>query len=413
MEQGIVETDKISHLLTRNVSEIITKVELENRLKAGRPLKVYLGVDPSSPEIHLGHAVVLRKLREFQDLGHKVMFLIGNFTAQIGDPTGKSKERVPLSDLQVAENAKTYQEQAAKIIRFDGPDAAEIRFNSAWLDKLNLKDVIKLAGYFTVQQMIERDMFQDRLKAGQSIGLHEFLYPLLVGYDSVMLDVDVEIGGNDQLFNIKAGRTLMEKMKGKKKEVLTCDLLTGSDGSKMSKSAGNAIAITAAPEEMFGALMAVRDSLIAEYARLASDMSASELELLHKRLTSGENPRDIKMDVAERIVALYSSPDLAEDAREKFEFMFSKGADYHGVPPVDAFFPAPVATMALTELVALMAVRSRSAARRLVQDGAVDIDGKTVNDPAMQLDLNSAHVIKIGKHHFMRVQYLDSAKQGQ
>jgi len=402
---------RIHHLVTRNVSEIIQREELEQQLKSGKTLKVYLGVDPSGPEIHLGHAVVLWKLREFQDLGHEVILLIGDFTAQIGDPTGKSKERPPLTAAEVQENARDYQKQAAQILRFEGENAAHFTFNSEWLKKLTFDEVIHLAANFTVQQMIERDMFQERLKKGNSIGLHEFLYPLMVGYDSVMLDVDVEVGGNDQLFNIKAGRTLMEKLKHKSKVVLTTDLLIGSDGSKMSKSTGNIIPITAKPNIMYGQLMAVADSLIEEYALLCSDMSDEEVRQVGERLKKGENPRDVKLDIAERIVARYSSAEIAAEAREQFLFMFSKSENYQGMPPVDAFFPAPVAKMPLYELVAIIASISRSEARRLIQAGGVDIDHKAEKDAHTMVDLENPRVIKIGKHQFVRVQHLDSPQK--
>ncbi len=402
--------DAIHHLVTRNVTETIQRKELEQLLRGRRRLKVYLGVDPSSPDIHLGHAVVLWKLREFQDLGHQVILLIGDFTAQIGDPTGRSKEREPLTHEQVMDNASTYKEQAAKILRFDGDNPASLQFNGEWLATLNLNQIIQLASQFTVQQMLERDMFQERLKKNYPIGLHEFFYPLMVGYDSVAMDVDVELGGNDQLFNIKAGRILMEKMKHKTKVVLTTDLLTGSDGSKMSKSSGNIIPITSKPAHMFGMLMAVSDKHIEEYARLCSDMSDTELKHVQHRLKIGENPRDVKLDVAERIVTRYSSIAEAQDVREKFLLTFSKGTQYDGEVMVDKFFPAPLPKMALYELVSIIALVSKSEARRLVQAGAVDVDGTAVKNAVEELDLNTPRVLKIGKHNFVRVEYFKNAE---
>lgn len=366
---------------------------MEELLTRGHKIRVYVGVDPSSPEIHLGHAVVLWKLREFQDLGHEVVLLIGDFTAQIGDPTGKSKERVPLSHEQVLQNAKTYREQASKIIQFSGDNPAHIRFNSEWLDKLSLKELIRLASNFTVQQMIERDMFQKRIADNQPIGLHEFLYPLLVGYDCIELDVDVEIGGNDQLFNIKSGRILMEKVKTKKKVVLVCDLLTGSDGRKMSKSFGNAIPVTASPEDMFGQLMAVHDSLIEEYAILCTDMIHVELQEIKKRLTNKENPRDVKLDVAQKIVERYSSPEKAQYARD--EWIKSKGL-LVGRRQVVHYGSK---NEPLVLLVARMADISKSEARRLIQQKAVKMNGHIKDNPEELVVVTRSTELRIGKQH--------------
>ncbi len=405
-----MNNDQITNLLENTVSTIIERRDLEQQLRSGRSLRVYLGVDPSSPDIHLGHAVVLWKLRQFQDLGHHVILLIGDFTAQIGDPSGRTTKRTPLTHEIVLQNAQDYQQAASKIIRFDGDNAAELKYNSHWLSKMTLKDIISLSSHFTVQQMIERDMFQDRLKAGRPIGLHEFLYPLIVGIDCIELNVDVEVGGNDQLFNIKAGRTLMEKVNGKRKVVLTCDLLTGSDGTKMSKSAGNAISITTSPDDMFGKLMAIDDKLIEEYARLCADMSNHELENLSKRLKSGENPRDVKMDVAENIVARYNLEEVASKTREDFIITFSKRSNFKGEANVEAFFPAPLVEMPLLELVAVISGQSNTQSRRLIEDGAVDIDEVQAKDPKKMIDLKQSLVIKIGKYRHIRVQHLDGGK---
>lgn len=372
--------NKIKHLISRNVSEIIVKSELGQKLQSGNKLKVYLGIDASGRGIHLGHAVVLWKLREFQDLGHKVTLLVGDFTAQIGDPTGKSKERVPLTHDVVLENAKHYKKQAEKILKFDGDNPAELKFNSDWLTKLTFAEIIQLASNFTVQQLIERDMFQERLKAGQSIGLHEFLYPLMVGYDCVKMDVDVEVGGNDQLFNIKAGRTLMEKMTGKKKAVLVCDLLTGSDGSKMSKSAGNIIPIDSGADDMFGKLMAIDDELIEQYARLCSDMDEKELGELSKRLKSQENPRNVKLDLASRIVGRYYLS-AGDKARETWLNVFSKGS----ASIIHLTMPKSNATLLeiisdLSEIAGGVYHNiSNSELRRLVEGRAVEIEDSIVD----------------------------------
>ncbi len=395
-------TQKIEDIINRNVSDIIQKSELEQLLAGNKKLTVYLGVDPSSPEIHLGHAVVLWKLKEFQDLGHHVILLIGDFTAQIGDPTGKSKERVPLTHQQVLDNAKSYKEQAARILDFTGDNAAQVQFNSAWLDKLTLKEIIMLASNFTVQQMIERDMFQKRLQDNQPIGLHEFLYPLMVGYDCVKMDVDVEIGGNDQLFNIKAGRTLMEKMTGKRKVVLVCDLLTGSDGSKMSKSSGNIISITAAPEQMFGQLMSISDDLILEYACLCTDMNDDELFRLEQRLQTGDNPRDVKLDMAERVVRRYSSDTEAKKARQSFTDTFTNKT------PQGEFkynkSEAPLFDLVQAIIHATDPDTSSTQIRRLIADGAVEVEGKVMKDASVVVTLGEeSKAVRVGKKHFVNV----------
>lgn len=369
------KNERIENLISRNVSEIIVKSELVDKLKGGKKLKVYLGIDASGSDIHLGHAVVLWKLREFQDLGHEVILLVGDFTAQIGDPTGKSKERVPLSHEAVLENAKNYKTQASKILNFEGDNPAKLMFNSTWLNKLTLKELIKFASNLTVQQLLERDMFQERLKNGQSIGLHEFIYPLLVGYDCIDLDVDVEVGGNDQLFNIKAGRTLMEKVTGKKKVVLVCDLLTGSEGSKMSKSLGNIIPLDSGSDDMFGKLMAVDDDLIEHYARLCSDMTIAELEKLSKRLKTNENPRNIKLDLSERIVDRYY-PGESSLAKEKWLNAFSKGSSSV------ILLQHLKKNITLLEIVTMLGdfiKLSNSELRRLVEGGAVEINDKTIS----------------------------------
>jgi tyrosyl-tRNA synthetase len=396
--------EQIHNLIHRNVTDVITISELEKKLTSGDKLKVYLGVDPSGADIHLGHAVVLWKLRQFQELGHEVILLIGDFTAQIGDPTGKSKERVPLSHEAVLENAKHYKEQAAKILKFDGDNSARMMFNSSWLSKLSLKELIQFASHLTVQQLIERDMFQERLKTGQPIGLHEFIYPLLVGYDCIELSVDVEVGGNDQLFNIKMGRTLMEKVKNKKKVVLVCDLLTGSDGSKMSKSAGNIIALNSGADDMFGKLMAIDDELISEYARLCTDMDEKELLSVAKRLKSNENPRNIKLDLASRVVERYYA-NMGELSKERWLNAFSKGsASVITVSHNKKTITLPEIVQILNNVIKL----SNSELRRLVEGGAVEVDEKLVEVSGMLkvYNIESAGLkVRIGKKCLATIYY--------
>src|SRR3990172_6053858 len=281
-------------LLTRNVSTIYPNKEaFLKRLGSNTKLKIYLGIDPSSPKIHLGNAIALRKLAEFQNLGHKIILLIGDFTGMIGDPTDRNSARQPLTREQVLENSKSYRRQAEKILNFKGKNPAEIVYNSTWLSKLNFEEVIKLAGHFTIQQLLERDMFQERLKNNKPIGLHEFLYPLMQGYDSVAMDVDLEVGGSDQTFNMLIGRELQRELHGKEKFVLTLPLLEGTDGRKMSKSFGNTIDIDEIPENMFGKLMGIKDELIWKYFEMCTDLDTQTLKRLRKN-SEKENPIDLK-----------------------------------------------------------------------------------------------------------------------
>ncbi|MHB9090121.1 MAG: tyrosine--tRNA ligase, partial [Chloroflexota bacterium] len=292
--------DPIEHLLTRGISEVIPLDEAERRLRAGEKVRIYIGIDPTSRVIHLGHAVSLRKLREFQKLGHKVVFLIGDFTGRIGDPTDRTAARVQLTREQVQENATSYIEQAGKILDLHSPEnPIEIRYNGDWWDNLTARDMIELAANFTVQQMLQRDMFQRRLEENKPIGLHEFLYPLLQGYDSVALDVDAEIGGTDQTFNMLAGRTLVRALKEKDKFVVTVPLLEGTDGRKMSKSFGNVIGVTDPPYDMFARVMSLKDELIVRYFDLCTDTSETELEKIARQLAAGSvNPMDLKKRLA-------------------------------------------------------------------------------------------------------------------
>lgn len=383
---------EIDNLLNRNVEEVIVKKDLEKLLSSGKKLRIYIGVDPSSPVIHLGHAVGLRKLREFQDLGHMVIFLIGDFTGRIGDPSGKTKERVPLSIEQVQENSKTYLDQASKIIDIE---KAEIRYNGEWLDKLTFKDVVMLASNFTVQQMIERDMFKERLKTNKPIGLHEFLYPLMVGYDSVALDVDVEMGGTDQTFNMLAGRTLMKAMKGKEKYVLSVPLLLGTDGRKMSKSYGNVIGVTDPADDMFGKVMSIKDELIIQYFELCTDNGEDGIS---KRIKSGENPRNLKFELAKEIVTIYHSPKEAERAAKEFDQIFKNKEKPTEMPQAKYSKGSKLVDV----LVESKTVSSKSEVRRLIQQGGVKVNNKAVDDIDYTLE-KGTYTIQVGKRRFIEL----------
>jgi len=386
---------EIEKLLNRNVEEVFVKKGLEKLLASGKKLRIYIGVDPSSPVIHIGHAVGLRKLREFQDLGHKVIFLIGDFTGRIGDPSGKTTQRVPLTIEQVKENAKTYLEQAAKIIDIK---KAEVRYNGEWLDKLTFKDVVTLASNFTVQQMIERDMFKERIKGGKPIALHEFLYPLMVGYDSVALDVDVEMGGTDQTFNMLAGRTLMKAIKGKEKHVVTVPLLVGTDGRKMSKSYDNVIGVNDASDDMFGKVMSIKDELILQYFKLCSDRSDEDIKEITKRLKGGENPRNLKFELAKDIVTIYHSEKEAENASKEFNQIFKDKEKPTEMPKAKY----KKGDKLVDVLVASKTVSSKSEARRLIQQNGVKDNDKVVTDIDYVLE-KGKHIVQVGKRRFLEL----------
>lgn len=387
---------EIEKLLNRNVEEVFVKKGLEKLLESGKKLRIYIGVDPSSPVIHIGHAVGLRKLREFQDLGHKVIFLIGDFTGRIGDPSGKTTQRVPLTIEQVQENAKTYLEQAAKIIDIK---KAEVRYNGEWLDKLTFKDVVMLASNFTVQQMIERDMFKERIKEGKPIALHEFLYPLMVGYDSVALDVDVEMGGTDQTFNMLAGRTLMKAMKGKEKHVLTVPLLVGTDGRKMSKSYDNVIGVNDAPDDMFGKVMSIKDELILQYFKLCTGRSDEDIKEITKRLKGGENPRNLKFELARDIVTMYYSSKEAEKAAKEFDQVFKEKGKPTDIPKAKY----KKGDKLVDVLVASKTVSSKSEARRLIKQNGVKDNDKAVSDIDCKLE-RGKHIVQVGKRRFIELE---------
>ncbi len=393
----------LQKLLERGVSEIIPRDELERRLLAGEKLRIYYGVDPTSPQIHLGHAVCLRKLRQFQDLGHKVILLIGDFTGRIGDPTDRSATRVQLTHEQVLENARTYREQAAKILDFESEtNPVEVRYNGEWWDNMTARHMIELAAIFTVQQMLDREMFQRRLAENRPIGLHEFLYPLLQGYDSVALDVDAELGGTDQTFNMLAGRTLMRALRGKEKIVIACPLLEGTDGRKMSKTFDNIIGVTDPPEEMYGRVMSLRDDLIVRYFELCTDVPDEELRRIEEDLDSSRvNPMEVKKRLAREIVALYHGPEAARKAEDHFERVFQRRQLPEEIPVVEV---EPGESRGLVDLLVETGLASsRSEARRLIQQGGVSVDGQKVTDVYAEVPLKDGMVLRAGKRRFLRI----------
>ncbi len=352
----------LDQLLSRGVQDIVPKKGLLEKIKAGKKLRVYLGIDPTSTNIHLGNAVPLRKLRDFQNAGHEVIFLVGSFTALIGDTSDKDGMRQPLTQAQIETNFHTYKEQASKILDFS---RAKIMYNGDWLSNLSFQNIVELAQHFTVQQMIQRDMYQKRLEADKPIGLHEFLYPLMQGYDSVHMEVDVEIGGNDQLFNMLAGRTLLQVYKQKEKHVLTTPLIEGTDGRKMSKSYFNAINLTDSPTDMFGRTMSMSDELIIKYFMLCTDVSMKEIDEMDQALKSGSNPRDVKMKLAGELVRMYHGEAEATQAQEDFINVFKKG----GVPEEMPEFKLNGERNIVDLLILCNLIKTKTEGRQLIEQG--------------------------------------------
>lgn len=383
-------------LIKRGAEELLVETELKQKLESGRPLRVKAGFDPTAPDLHLGHTVLINKLRHFQELGHHVMFLIGDFTGMIGDPTGKNATRPPLSREQIKQNAETYQNQVFKIL-----DSAktEICFNSTWFDTLGAAGMIKLAAQHTVARMLERDDFAKRYAANQPIAIHEFLYPLCQGYDSVAMRADVELGGTDQKFNLLVGRELQKHYGQPPQCILTMPLLEGLDGiNKMSKSLGNYIGIAEPPQEIFGKLMSVSDELMWRYFDLLSFRSSMDISNLKRSVEEGVNPRDIKIALAQELVARFHSQSAADKALEDFLARFQRGAMPDDMP--EFTLPAgPVAhVLKQSGLVA-----STSEALRMIDAGGVRLDGEKIADKGLQLVAGTSVVLQVGKRKFARV----------
>lgn len=387
-------------LIKRGAHEILIEEELVAKLKEGRPLRIKAGFDPTAPDLHLGHTVLINKLRQFQELGHEVMFLIGDFTAMIGDPTGKSATRPPLSRDQIIENAKTYEHQIFKIL---DPEKTTVLFNSSWMGQMSAADMIQLAAKHTVARMLERDDFDKRYKSGQSIAVHEFLYPLVQGYDSVEMKADVELGGTDQKFNLLVGRQLQEAHGQKPQITLTMPILEGLDGvQKMSKSLNNYVGINDAPDDMFGKLMSISDDLMWRYFELLSFRPMSEIEGFRKEIEGGKNPRDIKFLLAEELIARFHDEAAATRARETFIARFQKGAMPEDIPELT--ISADEQTIPIANLLQrAKLVQSTSEALRMVQQGAVRIDGERVEDKKLAIEVGTCQVYQVGKRRFARV----------
>ncbi len=386
--------------LARGAEEILMEKELVEKLKRNKPLRVKTGFDPTAPDLHLGHTVLINKMRQFQGLGHQVIFLVGDFTGLIGDPSGKNATRPALTREQVAENAKTYQGQIFRIL---DPERTEIRFNSEWMDQLGAAGMIGLAARHTVARMLERDDFRKRYHSRQPIAIHEFLYPLAQGYDSVALRTDVELGGTDQKFNLLMGRELQKQYGQEQQVILTVPLLEGLDGvRKMSKSTGNYVALEEPPDQMFGKVMSVSDPLMWRWYELLSFKSGGEINALKKQVADGLNPRDAKFILAEEIVARFHSVADARRARQGFIDRFSKGMMPDQMPQLTLVAGTnglPIANL----LNQAGLVESTSDAFRMIKQGAVRLDGERVTDRSLRVSADTEHIYQVGKKRFARV----------
>ena len=387
--------------LRRGAAEILLENELRERLGKARPLTVKVGFDPTAPDLHLGHTVLLNKMRQFQEFGHHVIFLIGDFTGMIGDPSGKTATRPPLSTEQIQANARTYREQVFKVL---DPEKTQLDFNSRWMTELGAAGLVKLAARQTVARMLERDDFRKRYEQGMPIAIHEFLYPLAQGYDSVALHADVELGGTDQKFNLLLGRQLQESYGQPPQVVLTMPLLEGLDGvNKMSKSLGNAIGIDAAPGEMLGKLMSISDELMWRYFELLSFRSLAQIDGLKTRVADGANPRDIKFLLAREIVTRFHDRAAAEKAERDFISRYRHGRTPDEMPEVTLGCPAAVSGIAYV-LRDCGLVASTSEAIRMVKQGAVRVDGNRISDPKLELAADGLpRIVQVGKRKFARV----------
>jgi tyrosyl-tRNA synthetase len=381
----------------QGIEEIIPESAVDLIKSAKKPLSIKFGADPSAPDLHVGHVVVLNKLRLLQEMGHQVIFIIGDFTAMIGDPTGKSKTRPALTKEQVAENAKSYQDQVFKVL---DPKKTKVVFNSEWLDKLSAADMIGLAAKYNVARMLERDDFNKRYKGNQSISIHEFLYPLLQGYDSVVLENDIEIGGTDQKFNLLVGRHLQKEFGKKEQGIITVPILEGLDGvQKMSKSLNNHIGINDSPKDIYGKSMSIPDELIIRYFKLATRLDAATISNFEKALKEGENPRNIKDTLAQTLVEMFYNKEASIAESEAFKNVFSKGEDPEDMPEINA---APDSLL-VDAVLSVGGAPSKKEFRRLVEQGAVSLDGEKIADPFFKIPPPNNQVLKIGKRKFYKL----------
>ena len=403
MSSSLISTDpqKIEHFLTHAVERVLPTADaLREKLLRGEKIRVYLGVDPSGPTMHIGHAIQMQKLAELQALGHEIILLLGDFTAMIGDPTDKTATRKQLTREQVLENLKNYKEQLARFLQVDGPNPVLIKFNNDWLGKMSFADVVELSSHFTVQQMLERDMFEQRVEEGKPVHLHEFLYPLMQGYDSVAMDVDLEVGGNDQTFNMLAGRTLLREMKQKEKFVMGCRLLVDPTGKKMGKSEGNMVALSDDPVDAYGKIMSWPDTMIMPCFEVLTQLSAEELSVLRSRLDRGENPMVLKHELAERVVSWAFSAEGAKRGAEEFTRVHQQG---ERPEEIEEFAIEETELSLIDLLVRTNLATSKTDARRQIEQKAVRVDDVVVEDVAAMIQVKSGLVLQKGKRSFAKI----------
>ncbi len=401
MSTPSLDLNKLDWFLNHGIEEVLpSKDALREKLLRGDKIRVYLGVDPSGPTMHIGHAIALQKLAELQELGHEVILLLGDFTAMIGDPTDKLATRKQLTREQVLENLKAYKQQASQFLKFDGENPVQVKFNSEWLGKMSFADVIELAAHFTVQQMVERDMFEKRIAEGKPVHLHEFFYPLMQGYDSVAMDVDLEVGGNDQTFNMLAGRTLLREIKGKEKFVMRCRLLTDPTGKKMGKSEGNMIALSDDPSDAYGKIMSWTDAMIIPAFEILTTLSADEIQERKAKMEAGENPMIFKRELARRVVAWAFGAEAATRADEAFTRVHQEGERPEEMAEVVIEEPE----LSIVELLVRTGlVPSKGEARRQIEQNAVRIDDALISDVNLIVTLRPGLVVQKGKRHFAKI----------
>ena len=392
----------IEKVLERGVAEILPDKNSFLNLAKRKKLRIYFGIDPTSPNLHLGHFVPLKKLAEFQKLGHETILLIGDFTAQIGDPSGRDKKREPLSPQEVQRNMRGYRKQLSKVLDLS---KTKITYNSKWLKKLGLKDVLELASHFTVSRLLERDMFQERLKKGQEVWVSEMLYPLMQGYDSVALNVDLEIGATDQTFNMLVGRKLQKIYNKKEKYILTVPILLGLDGRKMSKTYQNTVNFNDPPQEMFGKIMSMKDELMFDYYRLCTDLPEEEIQDMEEKVKSGKiNPRDVKTKLAFLIVQTFWGEKKAKFAQEEFERVFKNKQVPSQIPK---FFCPKTEYLLLDLIFGMRLVPSKSEAKRVIKQGGVKIDGNVIKDPKYPVKVKEGMIVQVGKRKFAKLTFQD------
>ena len=394
----VKDSKKIEEVLIKGVEEILPNKEQLKNLMMKRKIRLYLGIDPTSPQLHLGHAIALRKLKDFQDLGHEVILLFGTFTARIGDPSGRDKKRKPLTPSQIEKNMKTYKDQSSKILDFS---RVKIKGNADWLEKLNFNDLVKISSQFTISRLLERDMFQERIKAGGEVWLNELMYPLMQGYDSVAMDVDLEIGSSDQLFNALVGRKLQKIFRNKEKFVLITPMLLGLDGRKMSKTYGNTVNLTDPPSEMYGKLMSLKDELILLYFQLCTNLPLKEIKEMERELRRKEiNPIEAKSRLAREIVTIYHGWEKAEEAEKEFNRVFREKKLPLKIPVIQI---KEKKLNILELLTKTKLISSKSEAKRLILQKAVKINGALKENWQEIIEIKKEMVIKVGKRRFKKI----------